>query len=84
MNEGSSRLGVLSRGPPFSLFDMLTATRGGFRNLMFLIWFAIFGGLSVFLDVGTSILLFVFPFLGALTYLCLVGFHHLISQIILC
>ncbi len=31
---------------------------------MFLIWFAFFGGLFVFLEVGLSILLFVFPLFG--------------------
>jgi len=31
---------------------------------MVLIWFAIFGGFFVFLDVGPSILLFVFLFFG--------------------
>ncbi len=29
VGEGSSRLSVLSRGPPLSLFDMFLATRGG-------------------------------------------------------
>jgi hypothetical protein len=29
IGEGSSRLSVLSRGPPFSLFDMLLTTRKG-------------------------------------------------------
>jgi len=27
--EGSSRLGILLKGLPFSLFDMLFATKGG-------------------------------------------------------
>jgi len=29
VGEGSSRLGILSTGPPLSLFDMLLVTRGG-------------------------------------------------------
>jgi hypothetical protein len=30
--EGSCKLGVLSKGPPFSLFDMLILTREGSRT----------------------------------------------------
>jgi len=29
IGEGSFRLGILSTGPPFSLFDMLLVTREG-------------------------------------------------------
>ncbi len=29
VDEGMSRLGILSEGPPLSLFDMLLATEGG-------------------------------------------------------
>jgi len=29
VREGSSKLGLLSGGPPLSLFDMLLVTRGG-------------------------------------------------------
>jgi len=35
-----------------------------------------FGGSFVFLDMGPSILFLVFPFLGALIYVGLVGFHQ--------
>jgi hypothetical protein len=50
----------------------------GFRNLMFPLWFALLGGSVIFLDVvGPSNLYLVFPpFLGALVYLWLAGFHH--------
>jgi len=49
VGEGSSKLAVLSGGPPLSLFHM------------FLLWFSLLGGSSVFLDVGPSILFLVFP-----------------------
>ncbi len=32
ISEGFSKLGVLSRGPALSLFDMLLAIRGGSRT----------------------------------------------------
>jgi len=52
--------------------------RKGFGNLMFSLWFGLFGGSFVFLDVSPSILFFIFPpFLGALVYLWLAGFHQL-------
>jgi hypothetical protein len=31
VGDGFSRLGIVSRGPPFLLFDMLFTTRGGLR-----------------------------------------------------
>jgi len=43
---------------------------------MFPLWFALLGGSFVFLDVGPSILFFVFLFLGSLVNLLLVGFHQ--------
>jgi hypothetical protein len=49
---------------------------------MFLLWFAFFGGSFVFLDMGPSILFFVFPFFfGALIYLWFVGFHQQASMV---
>jgi hypothetical protein len=59
-DEASSRLNLLSRGPPLSLFDMLPhVSRGlgnlmGFGNLMFPLWFALLGGSFVFLDMSPS------------------------------
>ncbi len=32
VGEGSSRLNILLESPPFSLFDMLLATGGGFET----------------------------------------------------
>jgi hypothetical protein len=32
VGEGSSRLSILLRGPPFSLFDMFFVARGGSRT----------------------------------------------------
>jgi hypothetical protein len=49
--EGSSRLGLLSEGPPLSLFDMLL----GVGNLMFPLWFS-------FLVVLLSSWTWVLPF----------------------
>jgi hypothetical protein len=44
---------------------------------MFTLWFAFLGGSFVFLDMGISILFFVFPFvLGTLVILWLAGFHQ--------
>ncbi len=59
MNEGSSRLGIISRGSPFFLFDMFFAKGEGFMNLIFPLWFALLGGSFVFLDMGPSILFLV-------------------------
>jgi len=55
LGEGLSRLGLLSGGPPLSLFDMFLVAWRGFENLMFPLWFTLLCGLFVFLDVGSSI-----------------------------
>jgi hypothetical protein len=53
---------------------------------MFPLWFALLGGSFVFLDVGPSFFTLYSPFLGALVYLWLAGFHcqyHLQNIIII-
>jgi hypothetical protein len=58
-----------------SFKDMLLVTGGGFRNLMFPLWFTLLGDSFVFLNIGPSILFLIFPFfLGALVHLWLQGF----------
>ncbi len=77
VGEGSSTLGVLSRGPPLSLFDMLLATRGCLGTWCSLVVCPL---LLVFLSSWMWVLPIsppcIPPFLGALIYLWLARFHH--------
>jgi len=77
VGEGSSRLDLLSEGPPLSLFDMLLATGGGGLGTwcsMVVCCFSI-----VLLSSWMWVLPFLFlvfpPFLGALIHIWLTGFH---------
>jgi hypothetical protein len=75
--ESFSRLNILSKTPPLSLFDMLFITRGGLRT-----WFSLCGlpYLVVLFCCWTLVLplcsLFSPLLLGALVYLWLARFHH--------
>jgi hypothetical protein len=62
-------LGVLSRDPPLSLFDMLLVTKRGFKNLVLLLWFVLLCGSFVFLNVGPSILFLVFSLFWVLWFI---------------
>ncbi len=59
VNEGLFEL--LTRGLPLFIFDMFFCDGRGFGNLMFPLWFVLSCSSFVFLDMGPSILLFVFP-----------------------
>jgi hypothetical protein len=61
VDEGSSRVGLLSGDPPPHSYA--SRDRRGFGNLMFSLWFAVLGGSFVFFDVGPFILLLVFSLL---------------------
>ncbi len=54
VGEGFSKLGILSKGPPLSLFDMLIA-RKGVQKLDFPLVVCLLGGSFIFLDMGLSI-----------------------------
>ncbi len=70
VSEGSSKLCVLSRGPPLSLFNMLFMTRGGSRTWCFDCGSpSLLGGSFVFLDVGPSILFPIFPLYWVLSFI---------------
>jgi len=85
IGEGSSRLGVLAKGPPFSLF-ICFSWREGFEKLDVPLVVTLLGGSFVFLDVGPSILSLLFPFFffgGALVNLWAVeawGYYNIQKQ----
>ncbi len=82
VGESLSKLGVLSRGLPLSLLDMLLVIGGELKNLIFPLQFAFLDGSFVFLDVGPFILFLVFPlFGGALVYLWLARFHQIEGEL---
>jgi hypothetical protein len=57
---------------------MLLVTWGVFGNLMFLLWFALWGWFICLLGRGSfHFVPCILPFFGALVYLWLAGFHHL-------
>jgi len=59
--EGSSRLGLLSRGPSPFLIGYTCDDKKGFGNLRFHLGFTLLGGSFVFLNVAPFILFLVFP-----------------------
>jgi hypothetical protein len=69
VGESLSKLGVLSRGLPLSLLDMLLVIGGELKNLIFPLQFAFLDGSFVFLDVGVlSFCSLYSPFLGVLWF----------------
>jgi len=54
VGEGFSKLGILSKGPPLSLFDMLIAIKG-VQKLDVPLVVCLLGGLFIFFDMGPSI-----------------------------
>jgi hypothetical protein len=63
VGEASFRQASFQEVFPF-LYFICFSQHLGFGNLMFPSWFDLLGGSFVFLDVGPSILPFVFPFFG--------------------
>ncbi len=81
VGEGLSRLGILSGGPPLSLFDMLFATEGVQELDVPLVvcplwWFICLVGHGSF-----SFCSLFCPFGGALVNLWSAGFHHIVTLI---
>jgi hypothetical protein len=71
--EGSYKLGVFSKGPPLSLFDMLLLIRGGSRT-----WCSLCGSFLGLLGHRSFHFVFCIPPFGfsVLIYLWLASFHH--------
>jgi hypothetical protein len=74
IGEGSSKLGILPGGP--SPFIIWYASRK-FMNLMFPLWFDLLGGSFCLLGCGSfHFVPCIPPYLGALVFILLAGFHH--------
>jgi len=70
VGESLLKLGVLSRGLPLSLLDMLLVIGGELKNLIFPLQFALLDGSFVFLDVGVlSFCSLYSPFLEVLWFI---------------
>jgi hypothetical protein len=70
VSEGSSKLGVLSRGPPLSLFDMLLVIRGFWRTWCSLVVCPLWCFFCLLEHRSFHFVPFIPHFLGALIFLC--------------